>query len=107
MSELNDPKHGIHLNINELNKYLTLPNIWGPAGVIYYISNKSCKIIVDTFEKINYNIFHLDNFTNSYPYLIEDVGVTFIMYYNGINFINSPIFFDNYNSIAKHTNKYK
>lgn len=107
MSELDDPKHGIHLNINELNKYLIFPNIWGPAGIIYYISNKSCKIIVDTFEKINYNIFHLDNFTKSYPYLIEDVGVTFIMYYNGINFINSTNFFNNYNSIVKHTNKYK
>ena len=67
MSELNDPKHGIHLDINELNKYLIRPRIWGPHGIIYYLSNKSCQIIVDTFEKINYNIFHLDKFTNSYP----------------------------------------
>jgi hypothetical protein len=107
LSELNDPKHGINLNINELKKYLIRPNIWGASGVIYYISNKSCQIIVDTFDKINYNIFHLDEFTNSYPYIIEDVGVTFIMYYNGINFINSTIFYDEHNSIAKHTNKYK
>jgi len=106
-SELNDPKHGIHLSINELKQYLKRPKIWGPAGIIYYISNKSCKIIVDTFEKIDYNILHLDKFTNSYPYTIEDVGVTFIMYYNNINFINSDIFFDNANSIVKHTNMYK
>jgi hypothetical protein len=107
ISELNDPKHGIHLNINELKQYLTRPDVWGPHGIIYYLSNKSCQIIVDTFEKINYNIFHLDNFTNSYPYIIEDIGVTFIMYYNNINFINSDNFFDNTNSIVKHTNKYK
>lgn len=103
LSELNDPEH----DLNELKKYSIRPNIWGPAGIIYYISNKSCKIIIDTFEKINYNIFHLDEFTNSYPYIIEDCGVTFIMYYNGINFINSTIFYDESNSIAKHTNKYK
>ena len=106
-NELNDNKHGINLNINELKKYLIRPKIWGPHGVIYYLSNKSCKIIVDTFEKINYNIFHLDKFTNSYPYIIEDVGVTYIMYYNNINFINSNLFFDNHNSIVKHTNMNK
>lgn len=107
ISELNDAKHGIHLNINELNQYLIRPKIWGAHGIIYYLSKKSCQIIVDEFEKINNNIFHLDEFTNSYPYIIEDVGVAFIMYYNNINFINSNIFFDNDNSISKHTNKYK
>ena len=55
-------------------------------------------------ENINYNIFHLDKFTNSYPYIIEDVGITFIMYYNKIQFINNPNFFDTKNSIVKHTN---
>lgn len=40
-SELNDPKHGIHLSINELRQYLERPKIWGPSGIIlYYISNK-------------------------------------------------------------------
>ena len=38
LTELDDPKHGINLNIYELNKYLIRPDIWGPAGVIYYIS---------------------------------------------------------------------
>tara|TARA_B100000963_G_C22386159_1_gene562364 strand:+ start:12 stop:776 length:765 start_codon:yes stop_codon:yes gene_type:complete len=107
VNELDDPKHGIHLSLNELKQYLIKPKIWGPHGIIFYLSNKSCKIIVDTFEKINYNIFHLDKFSNSFPYIIEDVGVSFIMYYNNINFINSNYFFDNANSIAKHTNMFK
>jgi len=107
INELNDPNHGIHLTLNELNKYLIRPSIWGPHGIIYYLSNKSCQIIADTFEKINYNVFHLDKFTNSYPYIIEDVGVTFIMYYNGINFIDSDKFFDKPDGIVQHTNKYK
>ena len=58
-------------------------------------------------EEINYNIFHLDTYTNSYPYLIEDVGITYIMYYNRISFINNNNFFDSKNSIVKHTNYLK
>ena len=59
------------------------------------------------YENINYNILHLDEFTNSYPYLIEDVGMSFIMYMNNVKFTHSDIFFDKPNSICKHTNKYK
>lgn len=106
-NELCDPKHGIHLSIEELSNFMVRPDIWGPAGVIYYLSNKSCEIIINAMENINYNIFHLDKFTNSYPYTIEDVGITYIMYYNKINFIDSQKFFDNKNSIATHTNMYK
>ena len=83
------------------------PDIWGPAGVIYYLSNKSCEIIINTMENISYDIFYLDEFTNSYPYTIEDVGITYIMYYNKINFIDNQRFFDNKNSIVTHTNMYK
>lgn len=107
IEELNDPKHGINLTIDQLNNFMVRPNIWGPVGIIYYLSNKSCNIIVNTMEKINYDIFHLDEFTNSYPYTIEDVGITFIMYYNKIHFINRHVFFDNPSAIAKHTNAYK
>lgn len=103
-NELTDSKHGINLSIEDLKKILVRPKVWGPSGVIYYISNKSCNIIIQTMEKINYNIFHLDLFTNSYPYIIEDVGITYIMYYNKIPFINNNDFFDSPNSIVKHTN---
>jgi hypothetical protein len=106
-NELKDPKHGINLRIDKLKKFLVRPDIWGPHGSIYYLSNKSCDIILNTMEKINYDIFHLDKFTNSYPYIIEDVGVTYIMYYNKMSFINNKNFFDTQDSIAKHTNAYK
>ena len=45
------------LTINKLDKFLVRPDIWGPAGIIYYISNYACSIIVNTMEDINYNIF--------------------------------------------------
>jgi hypothetical protein len=106
-NELTDQNNGMNLTLEELKKYSVRPDVWGPSGIIYYISNRSCNIIVDTMEKINYNIFHLDEFTNSYPYIIEDCGVTYIMYYNIISFINNKHFFGNKKCIVMHTNKYK
>ena len=108
VNELSDPKHGINLTLDELKKYLDRPKIWGPFGIIYYISLKCCDILIDTMEKINYNIFHFDEFSKSYPYLIEDVAATYVMYYNKIDFYDSQNFFGhNKDSIAIHTNKYR
>jgi len=56
-------------------------------------------------ENNNYNVLHYNLFTNSYPCIIEDVGVTYIMYYNRIKFTNNKDFYDTENSICIHTNK--
>lgn len=108
--ELTDKNNGMNFTLDEFNKYLVRPDLWGPHGVVYYISNYACNIIVDTMEKIGYNIFHFDEFSQSYPYVIEDIGVTYIMYYNLIPFVDGQHFFGNStnkHAIALHTNKYK
>ena len=46
------------------------------------IQDSSCKILVNHFKKINFNILHNDKLTKSYPYVIEDIGVSFILYLN-------------------------
>jgi len=104
-----EDKNNPHHNLKEidLTKYTKQPDLFGPAGVIYYISKKSYQIAINHLENINYNILHLDEFTNSYPYLIEDVGMSFIMYMNNIKFTHCDIFFDKPISICNHTNKYK
>jgi hypothetical protein len=119
-----------HHNLKDVNisLYSMRPDIYGAAGVIYYISNKACEILIQHMESINYNILFYDNFTKSYPYTIEDCGVSFIMYFNGINFMHDSLFYSSSSSricmlpdytmviksddssdttIAKHTNKYK
>lgn len=103
--DFQNPYHNLQ-NIN-ITKYLLRPEVWGPAGIIYYLSNEACNILINHMEVINYNIFHFNTFTQSYPYTIEDVAVTFIMYYHQIPFINNDDFFDTPNSICCHTNKYK
>jgi len=103
--DFNDPQH--NLNGVDIRKYLVRPDVWGPAGIIYYLSNYACDILVKHMDGIGFNIWHLDKFTNSYPYTIEDCGVTYIMYYHKVNFINNSNFSDTPLSIVKHTNKYK
>lgn len=109
-------------NLKDVNisLYTSRPDLYGAAGVLFYLSNKACSVLVNHMEKINFNILHRDRFTNSYPYTIEDCGVSFIMYMNDIIFIDNRAFIYNSssneinitdflksNTIVMHTNKYK
>lgn len=106
--DFNNPQH--NLKGVDISKYMKRPEFGGPAGVLYYISNRSCKILVDHFESINRDIFHYDEKTQSYPYTIEDCAVSHILYRNYIGFVNTEYMFSQNPSttaIAYHTNKYK
>ena len=104
--DYDDPMHNLkNIDISKYTKRPYLPIY--PVGVLYYISNKSCKILINHLENINYNIFHYDEYSNSYPYTIEDCAVSFILYYNRISFIHCPDIYSDYsnnNCIAIHTN---
>ena len=113
--DFDNPQH--NLKGVDISKYTKQPSI--PAflyGPLFYISNKSCKILVNHLNNINFDIFHYDEKTDSYPYTIEDCGVSFIFYYNSINFLHCENWLHNadqssnidINSIlAIHTNMYK
>jgi hypothetical protein len=108
--DFKNPQHGLtNMNLQLLSKYTMRPHIYGAAGVIFYLSNKACDIAIRHMEKIKFNILEYDSFTRSYPYTIEDCGISFIMYYNDIEYVNGNFFFDtnHIDNIAKHTNKYK
>ena len=100
-----NPLHNLK-NIN-IRKYQKRPDLIGPAGVIYYLSIKACNILVNHMKKINYNIFFFDEFSKSYPYTIEDVGVSFIMKFNEIHYTNNENMFDTKNALVQHTNEFK
>jgi hypothetical protein len=111
--DLINPLHNLK-NVNIIN-YIKRPTVdIGACGTLYYISNKCCKILIDHMEKINFDIFHFDKLTKSYPYTIEDCAVSFILYLNKIPFVCDKYFVklyenrpDDGNYIASHTNKYR
>ena len=104
-----NPQHNLgNMSLQKLQEYLRRPDLQvRPFAPIYYLSNKCCTILVRHMENIDYNIFHLDSFTNSYPYTLEDVGVSYIMYFNKIKFTDRWCFMDSGISIATHTNEIK
>jgi hypothetical protein len=113
MSHPEDFDNPLH-NLKGVNiaKYTKRPHIpVGPCGIMFYLSNKSCKILIEHLESIGYNIFHYDEGTGSYPYTIEDCAVSFILYSNKISFIHTLSMYDEYYNnpdkvgvIAIHTN---
>ena len=109
MEDFNNPQHNLTgVNISKYKKRPKIPI--GPSGVLYYISNRCCKILVDHMETIHYDIFHFDHKTQSYPYTIEDCAVSYIMYTNYISFTHVDDMFSefpNNNTIGYHTNEYK
>jgi hypothetical protein len=107
--DFNNPQHNLK-GIN-INKFMKRPKIEiGACGVLFYISNKCSKILIDHLESINYNIFHFDDYSQSYPYTIEDCAVSYILYLNKISFIHNDKMWSDFqtdNTIAYHTNMYK
>jgi hypothetical protein len=107
--DFTNPQHNLR-NV-DISKYIKRPEIAiGPSGILYYISNKCCKILIDHLENIKYNIFHFDEFSQSYPYIIEDCGVAYILYFNRIGFVHDEKMYTvdpTKNAIGYHTNMYK
>ena len=116
-ADFSNPQHNL-AGVN-IASYMRRPRITvGAEGVIYYLSNRASMVLVSHMEKINYNVFHFDEFSQSYPYTIEDCAVSFIMYFNNIPFVHDSGFFVNNGAekdlqknlkdhIGVSTNKYK
>ena len=110
--DFDNPQHNIKgIGISNYTKQPYVPAfIFGP---LYYISNKSCAILINHLENINYDVFHYDEKTDSYPYTIEDCGVSFIFYYNNIDILHNDNWIKNDDAsaandvIAIHTNMFK
>ncbi len=105
-SDFDDPQH--NLKGVDISKFMKRPRIdIGAAGVLYYLSNVACSIVIFQMEAIEYDVFAYDTFTKSYPYTIEDCAVSFILYLNCVPFVHcSNMYRNSVNSecIAYHTN---
>jgi hypothetical protein len=114
--EFDNPLH--NLKGVDILKYSKMP--YTPVflkGPLIYFSNKSCKILIEHMESINYDIYHYDEKSNSYPYTIDDLAYPLILLPNNINLIHCDYWHkdlegsygttNNSRYLAIHTNKYK
>lgn len=107
----------ISLTLDDVQKLNEIPLCHNVGGVIVYLSNKSCKILIDEMIKLDWNIFEYTN-EYGYPYIIEDIGVGFILNNNNIYPTYCKLYSNDSNElndsntenvyvIAVHTNNYK
>jgi hypothetical protein len=114
--EFDNPLH--NLKGVDIQKYSKMP--YTPVflkGPLIYFSNKSCKILIEHMENINYDIYHYDEKSNSYPYTIDDLAYPLILLPHKINLIHCDYWHkdlegsyettNNHLYLAIHTNKYK
>lgn len=93
-SELQTPEFG-SIGGDGLAEYTRRPKIDVYAGgVVVYYSRRAYNAIIESATKINYDVLHYDGFTCSYPYVIEDVAVAFILYMNKIPLTYYPTYID-------------
>ena len=96
-------------NPAKYNKVPDLPQGAGGCGGIYYLSNNTSKIIVEYFKNINFDVFYYDKNSQSYPFIAEDVGTSFICCYSSIVYTCDVNMFShtheqlNVNAIGYHT----
>ena len=116
--DLDNPQHNLKgVDIAKFSKYVQKEQkyIYGP---LIYFSNKSCKILINHMNNINYNIHHYDKKSDSYPYGIDDVIIGYILISNNIKIMHSNYWYNDADNlslteedknkyIALHTNKYK
>ena len=108
IEDFNNPHHNL-MGV-DITKYTKRPNINAVGGVLYYISNICCKVLIGQLESINFDIFHFDDDTQSYPYTIEDCAVSFILFKNMIGLTHVQNMYSDIQSdsaICVHTNLYR
>lgn len=113
-NDLLEKINGINYTLEEMQKFNQIPKCNYAGGVIVYYSKNSCNILINHMENINWNVF-TKNDTYGYPYIIEDIGLGFILNNQNIYpasynlYSNNEYDKNNINSeaFAFHTNKYK
>ena len=113
-NDLLEKLNGINYTLEEMRQFYEIPRCNYAGGVVVYYSKLSCQLLINHLESINWNVFTKDE-QFGYPYIIEDIGLGFIL--NNKNIYPTSYNLYSNNSIDKdtlhtetfafHTNKYK
>lgn len=111
--DLLNPLNGITRSMEQLLTMNMIPNCCYTGGVVVYLSLRSCHVLIQHMEEIDWDVFYSNEF--GYPYIIEDVGVGYILNTNHIYPTLYNLYSDraidikdeNSHSFAFHTNMYK
>lgn len=106
-----NPYHGLP-SIDVVRGLNEVPTIQAASGPLTYFSRRSCEYLVEHMEGIGWNILQHSE-ESGYIYIIEEPGISFILYPYGIRpfhyrtFTESRAEFQQRPFIGLHTNNYK
>ena len=112
--DISNPLNGLNQDTEILKLINTVPNCRYVNGVVTWLSKKSCNILIEEITNTTWNTY---NYYPKYgfPYVIEDVGMGFILAKHNIYPVNR-LFYINQGSMdniesdetfAIHTNEFK
>jgi hypothetical protein len=103
--------HGLP-SMDTVKKFIHVPTIQAASGPLTYFSRKSVDLLISHMERIEWNVLQ-EVSPYGYPYIIEEPGISFILYPFGIRvtpyktFTESREEFQKGRCIGFHTNSYK
>jgi len=111
--DFDNPNHNLK-NV-DISKYVIRPNLIFCSGVVVYLSNKACNVLIKHLNEIKYNVFLEEG--KCFPYFIEDIGIGYILnkeniqanhyyFYRDVG-VNDYSGKEDKDYIALHTNKYR
>jgi len=111
LEDLTEYYNNLKITYEDILKLHIVPAVNYAGGAMFYISNKSCKVLVEHLESVDWDIYKYYE-KDGYPYIVEDIGVGYILDKNNIPVTNYVLYTDlgkpiSNESIAIHTNKYR
>jgi len=109
-NDLLNPLNGLPYSLHEMQQLNEVPTPDYISGVLIYFSKHACDILIDHMEQINWNVFvRYEEY--GFPYIIEDIGIGYILNINHIYPHDYKIYSDSEEelkndktSVAIHTN---
>lgn len=109
--DFQNPMHGLP-SWDEVSKLTQVPTIQAASGPLTYFSRLCTDILIAHMKKIDWDVLR-EVPPYGYPYIIEEPGISFILYPNGIYPAQYPLFteteslFKRGTFVGLHTNRYK
>lgn len=108
-----NPLHGLLGLERAFEDWDKIPDAGAYAGgVVVYLSRAACETLINRLRSIDYDVLYKCPLRKYYPYIIEDVGVGYVLREKGFSMAPVDLYVDHpgdtsETALALHTNKYK
>lgn len=108
--DFGNPLNGLAGRRAGFGQYCVVPSVPYVSGVIMYLGVAACLAVVEGMERVGMDVFASEP-GRGFPYLIEDIGIGYLMDRAGVAADDRPGFYSDHgltsDCLAYHTNRYR